>query len=371
MTTVAARQDGNGAPDDGRMLRLTKKRTTRKPKTLILDPEDLTRRLEVVVAERKAYDERKRTSRANIDRANQCLTSSPEKRKGREAPPDGAPYPVEDPNPIRAAAARRSAHSTKYLSMVDPGPPELPQKDDVASIDEPFYQHIPVVAASQHIRTTTISSGDNQPLVHKLSRRAMDFHLNGPIATQDANSNTTAGEYTRNLERVHGERTKVYGRNQFQHPARFDDPGDLRQSGLANRHSMDPFPARQPGDEGEHVPAHRSSLYGLQGSTRVDQELAHTAGTEADSLPRQHILPIPTYTTPFDDHRVDWTQADERARGHDQQSLPKGRPRWRLKAHLNFHRHSASERDMLTPVQAEPALAVKTSKSGFFTRFKR
>ena len=43
------------------------------------------------------------------------------------------------------------------------------------------YRHIPQVAASQFARTTTVESPTDRLLVHKLSKKAMKFHMEVPM----------------------------------------------------------------------------------------------------------------------------------------------------------------------------------------------
>ncbi|KAK8025191.1 hypothetical protein PG990_003014 [Apiospora arundinis] len=80
------------------------------------------------------------------------------------------------------------------------------------------YHHVPQVAAQQFARTATAkaSLGDMSS-VHPLSRQALKFHIEGSAAERtELEASKTPGEQKRALRRAQSTREKLQERNQFQ-----------------------------------------------------------------------------------------------------------------------------------------------------------
>ncbi|KAJ4306945.1 hypothetical protein N0V88_000318 [Collariella sp. IMI 366227] len=183
------------------------------------DPDDLTRRLYVVLAEQKAQAERKQRARQErVQRKDGQRVSSTNR------PRDGAPRPAREERKPKPAAPpadlitelRRSGSSKRNK-------PSRPAPD--AAADEPpqppttQHHYIPREAAKQFTRTTTVENmrGSNSDLVHTLSKRALKYHTDGPRhTTTHQNTITSPSELSRALQQSQAHREKVLDRNQFQ-----------------------------------------------------------------------------------------------------------------------------------------------------------
>ena len=230
--------------------RLGVKQEKPKPTTKVVegqfDPDDLARRLYVVLAEQKAYAERKQkrtrgepsskrdgTDRSASKREGTGRSSTNRLRDGTQQPPREAKQPSTEsaadfitglwrsestrtkqspttlsftvpsvtthPKPALSvttqskAAPSATAHS-KTVPSATTQPKTAPSKTapsvsthSVASSDASApnqYHHVPREAARQFTRTTTVENmRDSSGPVHQLSKRALKYHTEGPRAT--------------------------------------------------------------------------------------------------------------------------------------------------------------------------------------------
>ncbi|KAK0386414.1 hypothetical protein NLU13_6251 [Sarocladium strictum] len=354
-------------------------RDSKKQKSTPFDPDDLCRRLQIVLAEEKAYSERKRRSRANIDRTTiKPVSDDYTNRRGREVPLEIAANQATAARSAQVTAARKSvlpSSAAKRRSkdpMLDSSPLQWPEKDATD-----LYQHVPQVAATQFARTTSSEPTSDRSLVHKLSRKAMKFHMESPNALAGLKDSAAPDQQARTFHRVRSEREKTYSRNQFQHTAAIleasGDVDDRHNREAIYRHTFDThFHTKHSlsaeGDENAHPRLSMSSTKGYQrGGARESTELPTVAypvltqdGAEHDEA-----------AVRMEDHRVDWTQSDEKSSALLFPALRKSDSRWTLRGRLSFHRTSKSEKDLLTSEDRAPSPALRSPRSSFFARFKR
>lgn len=352
-------------------------RESKKQKPTPFDPDDLCRRLQVVLAEEKAYAERKRRSRANIDRP--VVKDDDGKRIGREVPLEITAYQATATKSAQVTAARRSVLSSsaakRRSKATEEGliaPPEPPEKEDQAS-----YHHVPSVAATQFARTTAHELSSDKSIVHKLSRKAMKFHMEGPNARADTMANAAPDEQAKMMHRVREEREKTYGRNQFQHPAAIleaaGDVDDRQDRDACYRQTFDSHFRAKHGVQDESDQPYKPRL--SSSSARAYQH----AGTRESADYPAGIYPVlsqddaenQSVPTRIDDHRVDWTQSDEKTLEPLSPTLRKADSRWTLRGRLSFHRGSKSEKEMLAIEDRTESPMLRPQRSSFFARFKR
>ncbi|KAH8178158.1 hypothetical protein LIA77_03240 [Sarocladium implicatum] len=356
-------------------------RESRKQKPTPFDPDDLCRRLQIVLAEERAYTERKRRSRANIDRATTDTqpAKAEKSRRGREVPIEISAYQATAEKSAQITAARRSVLSTSAEKRRSRGPasesnlPQPPDKDEL-----PSYHHVPRVAATQFTRTTAHEPVSDGSLVHKLSRKAMKFHMENPSAQVDPRGgNIRPDEQARALQRVQGEREKVYGRNQFQHPAAIlEVTGDLDEKqtrDVAYRQTFDTLHRGNQGaadgvDEAYNPRLSSSSARGLQRGGAGPRD-SHDFPNALYPVLTQDSAEYGDIPIRIDDHRVDWTQSDEKSNSRN--VLRKADPKWKLRNRLSFHRGSKTEKDMLNGSDRAASPALRSHRSSFFDRFRR
>ncbi|KAH6688333.1 hypothetical protein F5X68DRAFT_79190 [Plectosphaerella plurivora] len=334
-------------PQDQRGASLPAARATARPKQRSqsqypgrLDPQDLTRRLNVVLAEQKARSERRRRAKAEAVR-----TAA-----------DGG---------IAATAAVAPARPETQPDAA------MPHRSTDDTAHEEAY--VPQNAAAQFERTTTTTkttaadSKTHQGNVHRLSRRAMKSHL-ADVTTLIEPGATTA-ETARALKKAQHEREKVLDRNQFQRDRRLEEAAEADQEReLRNRQlQMRSIEARLSGarfseDNDETAPR----LSGSDFLKKLESRESAADGRECAELPHD-----------VNEHRVDWTQSDERddARTKDKGAAPRLRKPesiWTLKGRLTRHRDGRPEKTGSRSSEDAPASAEKPKSpiNQFFARLK-
>ncbi|KAK4154283.1 hypothetical protein C8A00DRAFT_42941 [Chaetomidium leptoderma] len=186
-----------------------------------LDPNELTRRLYVVLAEQKAYAERRQ--RAHRTKDGLGASSSTRHRDGLRT---GRQKPAEPPADLITELRRTESARRKQAPHMAAAVPA----SDAGAIEPPQYHHVPKEAAKQFTRTTTVENMRNSSdLVHKLSKRALQFHTDGPKTVRpggggggNGNGNgssetaITPAELSRALQQTQTQRDRLLERNQFQ-----------------------------------------------------------------------------------------------------------------------------------------------------------
>ncbi|KAK8093844.1 hypothetical protein PG997_000529 [Apiospora hydei] len=263
-------------------------RPSHPPKSLPPDPEDLRRRLYIVLSEQNAQREARRLraynagdgasfdpSRAGSSDAgdvNASLTSVYTRRSATsfaaraEAPTAGTTCPglrvviappradasFRDQNLRRAdskmdtAATARDVKRSKSSSTRAKKPATIEPAHDDQPPAEP-YHHVPQVAAQQFARTATAKpSLYDMSNVHPLSRQALKFHIEGSATERtELESSKTPGEQNRALRRAQSTREKLQGRNQFQDEAHPTGAAAISRGRHARGAEQAPLPARR------------------------------------------------------------------------------------------------------------------------------
>ncbi|KAM0282574.1 hypothetical protein ACHAQH_002942 [Verticillium albo-atrum] len=335
------------------------------------DPEDLSRRLSVVLAQQKAHADRKRASRTDpTRRANLALGRPSASSRTKDASPT-----------VAAAAALRTSPPTK---ADDPAAPAL--SDDNGS-------YIPRVAAAQFARTTTAADMAHHGLAHKLSRKAISrshraagadpgaamplIPSQNPLAVVVPRTMTSAelpshpARTRSGARRSHAHREKADDRQQSQHNQNLQRDRILEAAAVAGD-----FQGRNPQ---RHTIEGPLALAGIGGPQTTDEQQGDDATTRrvsmSDLLGRPHPNEVAAAAAadepevpPHDvnEHRVDWTQSDERPKTRSTPLIRKADSIWTLRGRLGSLGKSGRD-DKATSIEGE---SPKSPKVGFFARFK-
>ncbi|AEO61687.1 hypothetical protein MYCTH_2312089 [Thermothelomyces thermophilus ATCC 42464] len=145
------------------------------------DPDELTRRLYLVLAEQKAQAERRRKARSDAAtrRDGREHASGARHREARQKHAEPSADTVAEPRRTELAEDQPLAGAVR-ASDVQPG----------------AYHHVPKEAARQFTRTTTVGSMRDGNLVNRLSKHALKFRLEGgpPLATRPGAAGNSAHE---------------------------------------------------------------------------------------------------------------------------------------------------------------------------------
>lgn len=334
---------------------------SRRPKPLPeghFDPDELCRRLYVVLADQKAHaerSERKRRARAeaaipsssanlnsrntnnpNINNNSNVAISSTSRRgdhtqqrsqDGRR--PDSYPTTSQPSKTVATSTdliteLRRTRSSAKHNSCRHGAAETGINNTTSLEQKENEYHHVPREAAKQFARTTTVEvmrNKERESLVHQLSKRALRFHKQGGRAPADPLT-TAPSELNRALRHSQSQRDKILDRNQFQRTRILEEAAQLdhervresnrphtfeheiarilpeqnknRRNSTGNTELFD----RVPGGIGEH---NRKSVILMDPLLDVDED-----STSNDEYPQGRAIPH--------EHRVDWSQSDESKR---------------------------------------------------------
>ncbi|KAL7933488.1 hypothetical protein V8C35DRAFT_56517 [Trichoderma chlorosporum] len=384
---------------------------SQRPKPL--DADDLTRRLYVVLAEQKASAERKKRARAAVEAERQANAAAVARNANALHPgqhgiplgPTVASTQIQKKEATAATAAKSHVKVGPRDSNEHPHKAEKLHKAGMKnstssssnrnSEDTPpsNYRHIPQVAASQFARTTTTETVTEKHLVHKLSRQAVKFHMQGPNAM--VSSDLAPSEQNKALRRVQSMRERQYERNQFQHTHTLTTTTEVDEKlAAAAPHTFQEYLRSRSPDplDVANKEMRRRSVGAILGMMAPpDAESAERSMSsfenQSDTLPANP-----------DEHRVDWTQSDEavtllQQRQQQQQShqqpqqpppqkstagqnvLRKAESKWALRTRLgSFSKKgdklsSPTEDKDTEPLTETPKSPTKTG--GLFARFKR
>ncbi|KAM0254747.1 hypothetical protein ACHAQJ_006463 [Trichoderma viride] len=392
------------------------------------DPEDLTRRLHVVLAEQKTLAEKKKRARAAVEAERQANAAAVARNAhvlhpGRHGIPLGPTAPSTYIQKKQVTASKSHAKIAPRDSIEHPAKTEKLQKAGMKnsttsssnrnSEDTPpsNYRHVPQVAASQFARTTTTETVTEKHLLHKLSRQAMKFHMQGPNASAGmATANLAPSEQNKAIRRVQSMRERQYERNQFQHTHTLATTAEMDEkpaSGATPHTFQEYFKSKSLDlhDQAKKELRRRSvgDILGLMVSS-ADAETADRSSSSAENQSvanHSDILPVNP-----DEHRVDWTQSDEAAALQQQKQqqmlhqqsqqpqqqqpppqkatattanynvLRKAESRWALRTKLgSFSKKGdklsspTEEGDKESPVESPKSPITKAG--GLFARFKR
>ncbi|TRX92189.1 hypothetical protein FHL15_006804 [Xylaria flabelliformis] len=274
------------------------------PKSQPFDPEDLRRRLYVVIAEREAQNEKRQRQRvdampakwAQVERERDMqhlyIESLASKNTTWPAPDMTAPTRRLAPQPkLRSQTSRHNKLRCRTSFF---GPSESTDADVDTDTSPSTYRHIPEQAAAQFSRTTT-SAGmqSDKSLVHSLSKAALRFYVEGASSAdrQAIESSITPGKQRSILQRTRAQHERQHVRNQFQ-------------------------------DQIESVPWRRPSKSGSSGGegTIVEEEcISALADLHLHTYREQSSVDDRRFSnddmlvdaSTANEHRVDWSQSDE------------------------------------------------------------
>ena len=259
------------------------------------DPDELTRRLYIVLAEQKAHAEQKRRFKAETARSGTLArppANAQEKSRRRVTLMEDAPRRKDSHAAGHGSGERPKRSSSRKTKEADVPAPHT-------EVFGPDGHYIPQVAAAQFARTTLgdAASEQDKSLVHKLSRKAMKYHMQGSNVAREV-TDAPPCEQAKALRRAQSTRERNYERNQFQHPgslhpldeaAAFDGPVvDEKQLKASRRKSTGSFLGRS------DPVRHSSELPPIMSVLEKEEGYDHC-----------EVVGDP------DEHRVDWSQRDE------------------------------------------------------------
>jgi len=213
-----------------------KRQTKPRGKSQPFDPEDLRRRLYMVIAEQEAQEARRQKQRGRVDslRAKKAQLKKEDEREEIDnlrlqrmgpSPTKTAPWQGR-PAPIPKSRSRSRSKTRSKNSLQDkprPKPTTIVMSEVDASINaakatEAGFPYVPAQAATQFRRTTTSERMREKSLVHSLSKAALRFYAEGTTtADREAiQSSLTPGKQQNILRRARGRRDRQHVRNQFQ-----------------------------------------------------------------------------------------------------------------------------------------------------------
>ncbi|KAI1150450.1 hypothetical protein F4825DRAFT_426662 [Nemania diffusa] len=287
-----------------------------QPRSQPFDPEDLRRRLYVVIAEREAQNEKRQRQRVDalpakwaqvekdrdtqqlyIERITQPSTTTtwgaPDTTAGPRCPRSA---PISKP-PSRQDKARRRISGTAPSSSE-------PAAETTNTSTSTGYRHIPEQAAAQFSRTTTSTGMQaDRSLVHTLSRAALRFYAEGasPADRQALDSSITPGRQRSILQRSRSQHERQHGRNQFQAP-RVSGEDSRRRGSKSGAAAAEATIAEEGGGLSAladlHLHAYPSQGPGKGGAGDGD---AHYSSEET----------LVDASAAVKEHRIDWSQSDE------------------------------------------------------------
>lgn len=316
------------------------------------DPDELSRRLFVVLAEQKAHADRRQRARGELSNCKDGLgpSSGTRHRNGPKQARETRQKLAEPPADLITALKRSESakHKPSHAAPTQTAPDETGAQPEA-------YHHVPQEAAKQFTRTTTVEHRPNGDLVHKLSKQALKFHTEGPRTVRPGAGSETAlspAELTRALQQTQSHRDRLLERNQFQRTrileeaARLDHDTQLSPRSSSNKHTFESELARiLPGGAAHPQNSTNNNKHARRNSTGNTDPFPTNNHPASDDNPHNHnhnhrhslIAPnnhqLPTLdedttttTTPppeelnrfppADRARVDWTQSDEsRTRG--------------------------------------------------------
>ncbi|EFY88328.1 hypothetical protein MAC_05669 [Metarhizium acridum CQMa 102] len=372
---IAAKSKYNG-------IKRSSKTRPRLVQSQPVDAEELTRRLFVVLAEQKAHSERKRRARAEAGQLAASLPSCKQHESKDITPPAGKHGDKLDssPRPKSETKSAQQVESPPKDKLYRPSSKKSNSSSKKGGEEEqkhsPSYRHVPQVAASQFTLTTTIEPPTEKGPVHKLSKVAVKFHLDGPNGSREMRTKTPTAppcEQAKALRRTQSMRERQYERNQAYQPLPPTFEADEFSHNLFNRNSFHTN-SRSREDRDQVKDSRRRSTGSILGRNDAPPiDIFELAG--ALFSPTK-----PVATGAPGEHRVDWTQSDEvkamKAINTPQQSQPKLRKlesRWILRGRLgSFGRHSKDDKPLFPTDEKSPHnLSSKSPISVFFSRFKR
>ncbi|KAG5978755.1 hypothetical protein E4U55_005998 [Claviceps digitariae] len=345
-----------------------------------VDPQELSRRLSLVLAEQKARSDRKRRQArtdAAVNPEQHSLNSRPNRNNDR--PFSSTEVRMKTDIGITHKTEHPSSYEGKSLGRLSPKKSSTSSTQNVQDGPETkhTYRHIPKVAASQFTRTTTTESASEKGPIHVLSRQAMRFHLDGPNASLAARVNDSDAPCEKNkaLKRAQSMRERHYRRN----------PMDKTSLPITSEPDMALYPLKpcymhqddlncDKAVDDEPKDARRMSTGSMLGRSEPRPVEPFDLAAAVVSPEKSDLAGQPKQ------HRVDWTQSDEPTMANivvrplpARSELRKTESKWKLRGRLgSFGRHNKEDK-LATPPEESIALDAvpKSPITGFLSRFKR
>lgn len=315
------------------------------------DPNELTKRLNKVLADQKVGADKKRRVKSLSEKHSHNSVSKK---------PDGS-IGLQKHKESKAPILKHSKAKlrTLHLEARDSDKDRLRKKearkskstDSWSNEDSDVFgedgQYIPQVAASQFANTTIGTSPPEKNLVHKLSKVAMKFHMQGPGTTsKEASSGPSSNPASQAaaIRRAQSTRERQYTRNQFQHPSSLL-AGDIADGPrpLANLTIADV--------DKQLKEDRRKSTGSMLGKP---EGRIHTVNVRNDfGFDKQATVDHAELATTTESHRVDWTQSDESAFEHRRTSLSLRKPdsRWTIRGRLgSFTKNAKDDKTPALPI---------------------
>ncbi|KAI1368979.1 hypothetical protein F5Y08DRAFT_208761 [Xylaria arbuscula] len=295
-----------------------KSRHRTHPKSQPFDPEDLRRRLYVVIAEREAQGEKR--TRQHVDSMPAKWAQVERERDMQHLyiehlaatttttwMPEVTAPPRRPSTTVPKSRLQQSIQDKihKRNSMIA-APSELPNPDTTECAK---YRHIPDQAAAQFSRTTTQGGMQDEKsagAVHSLSRAALRLYVEGTSSADRSaiDSSITPGKQRKIMQRAQSQRDKQHGRNQFQE-SRLQDEGARRRSSKAGLEKTRTTEEERKGSISALADLHLHA-YPSQGETGADNGGGNNNNNGVHSSEETLVD-----TATANEHRVDWTQSDE------------------------------------------------------------
>lgn len=284
------------------------------PKSQPFDPEDLRRRLYVVIAEREAQNE-KRTRQhvdsmpakwAQVERERDIQRLYIEHLAATTTttwmPEVTAPPPRPSTTVPKSRLQQSIQDKIRQRSSMIAAPSEPPDSD---TAECPKYRHIPDQAAAQFSRTATSSGMQGEKAaVHSLSRAALRLYVEGTSSADRSaiDSSITPGKQRKIMQRAQSQRDKQHGRNQFQESRMEDGRRRSSKSGPGTNDKARSEDERK-GSISALADLHLHA-YPSQGDDGADNGNNTNNGVQSSE---ETLVDSAT----ANEHRVDWTQSDE------------------------------------------------------------
>ncbi|KAI2473431.1 hypothetical protein F4781DRAFT_191226 [Annulohypoxylon bovei var. microspora] len=383
------------------------------------DPDDLRRRLYVVIAEQEALKE-KRKRRERLAEAPSAQSKDHDTPISQPEPTNLGPnessfaarvtrhkstasdqlskesstQPPPEPKAVRSMSKSiQDKLRRKSIIKVEPPPATATTTTDSAAQTQtqpqaPPYPYVPQEAAAQFERTATANSMRSRNLVHSLSQTALKHQASRRASDLDDASAPPPQQQTRALERAHSQRDKpIEFRNPFQ-SAQPASASDEREEGTRfRRHSVIGLTHVVRGRRKSAI----ADIAEDEPPAGVAVRLAAPAELPVDEASSEETLAVAADpAAAAHEHRVDWTQSDEAAaaaaaayeKPRAASRIPllkKADSLWTLKGRLGGRSPgksaSGGAHDKMGAMKQEEAFASSPSpkflRFGFLTKFKR
>lgn len=368
----------------------------RHPTCQGVDPDELSQRLLKVLADQKAYADRKRRARAEVERQNaedssarshQKASSSTAKESQPIAPPvqsQAGRSDRERPVTLHLRPRPKSSHGdlTRSKSMKEMSQRRSSRLEPSSSASQPTsepYHHVPQVAAIQFERTATTEAMSDKHLVHQLSKKALRIP-DRTIGTVERSKSKRLRKSQSSREMMQSERVPFERTIALELAVEEEEDNDEEAEHFRPRFRHTFGPTRTGGSSNAHHTMRRMSTGDLHASQDPRRRSEAMTTDNLASYPHQ---PVTTSTASDalvsgvkEDHRVDWSQRDElqaKIRPRISPLLRKADSIWTLRGRLgSFTKHGKEDKVLLHPDKSGDAVEMaKSPRAGFFARFKR